>query len=126
MGEHDRALFRDVLVEDDTVLAAPQQRRQCSATGKEWPLSQILTVMLQQIESVQEGHPDARGAAQFIKPGKPVRAASIARDTVRPRSVNGSAGHGRILRVNSLAQSLMTCAARRAPDIRNAAFWPSM
>ena len=63
MGEHHRALFCDVFVEDNPILAAAKQRCQRSTARDEGLLSEILAVELQQIESVQKGNSGTSRAA---------------------------------------------------------------
>ena len=67
MGEHHRTLFLNMFVEDDFLLAMPQKPGECPASGEKWPLAQILTVVLKEIEAEVEEKECGAGKAEITK-----------------------------------------------------------
>jgi hypothetical protein len=71
--EHRRTIPADVFVEQDGSLSIAQQPRQCCFAVEERAITQVLTIMLDQVECIEDRGTRGGAAAQLLEPRKAVR-----------------------------------------------------
>jgi len=86
VSENSRAILSDVFVEQDARLGIAQQPRQCGFAVEEREVAQIITIVLDQVEGVEDCGPRGLSPAQLIEPRQTVGAEydrlSIDRETL--------------------------------------------
>ena len=73
MLEHRRTIPADVFVEQDGSLSIAQQSRQGCFAVEERAITQVLTIVLDQVEGVEDRGTRGGAAAQLLEPRKAVR-----------------------------------------------------
>jgi hypothetical protein len=68
MGEDGRSILDDVFVQQDAGLGVAQQSHQRSLSVQEWEITQILAIMLDQIEGVEDRGSSGLWTGQLLKP----------------------------------------------------------